>query len=90
MENVKTGLISPRVGVGLDRMASEAEAERRRGVTSFGFGLGSVRGSLGVLLGACVARERWMTPGTRQTVILAWVVKRTNDMTAPKIFAPAK
>ncbi len=32
------GCISPRVGVGFDLMASEADADRRRGVVAFGFG----------------------------------------------------
>ena len=36
--------MSLRVGVGLDRMGSDAEAARRRAVDDFGFGLGGSSG----------------------------------------------
>jgi hypothetical protein len=42
--SVKTGLMTPRVGVGLERMGKEAEAERRRGVEALGLALASERG----------------------------------------------
>lgn len=44
MASVKTGLITPRVGVGLERMGSEAEADRRSGVVSLGFAFASDSG----------------------------------------------
>lgn len=37
---MKTVLISPLVGVGLERMGSEADAERLSGVVAFGLALG--------------------------------------------------
>ena len=41
---VKTGLITPRVGVGFERMGSEAEADRRSGVISLGLAFASDSG----------------------------------------------
>jgi len=42
--SVKMGCITPRVGVGFERIGNEAEADRRRGVVSLGFAFASERG----------------------------------------------
>ena len=57
---MNTGWMSPRVGVGFARMGRDLDAERRRGVAAFGFGLegsSSVVGLAEVANGRIVKRE---------------------------------